>query len=370
MTIEFEPIGWVAGDTKEYNKNKWRDGSIHGKLHGEYSGTFTLRVELEGKPIPRSDYEWRVEVCNRPTVSFPQRPTIVDGGEGYVSGDRVVIGGTHHAVVDLTKKCPKKGSIYQLTSVRLGEASPDVTDEVEGGSGKGARIRFPEENMEYTDGMLIKIYVHLSSKQKPYVVKIQYGDGKQVVSPHFYVVSKGVPIEKKKERKQQRMQIQMKKKQQKQQKQQQKQKRKKSRALLSASASTKAKTPRSRPSVVHQPFPKKPRSPKPCGKEEGPMGSPPQQQQPSLSDPFFEDSSLFDFVFPTDDPFSGAARHSDLPTREPSPIEMLKESNRQLLESNRKLMGLMQDYNHRMELMESTMKQIADTMSISSRVRS
>ena len=110
------------------------------------------------------------------------------------------------------------------------------------------------------------------------------------------------------------------------------------------------------------------------------MGSPPPQQQQqqqhhyphmSLSDPFLEDSSLFDFVFPTDanDPFSGA-RHSDLPTREPSPIEMLKESNRQLLESNRKLMGLMQDYNHRMEIMESTMKQIADTMSISSRVRS
>lgn len=370
--IEFEPVGWVAGATKEYNKNKWRDGSIHGKLHGKYTGIFKLRVELEGKPIPRSDYEWRVETRDKPTVSFPQRPVIVDGGEGYENGDRIVIGGTHHATVDLTKKCPKQGSIYQLTNVRLEEASPDITDEVTGGSGNGARIRFPEEKMEYTDGMLIKIYVHLSSKQKPYVVRIQYGDGKNVFSPHFYVVSKGVPIEKKKEQKKHRMRVKLKKKE----------KKKKQRAMLSASsssaASVKSKTPRSRPAVSHQPFSKKPRSPKHDGKEVQLMSSPQRKSHTSssLSDLTFDDGGfMFPYWLPEDDDplssFSGAAVSAhELPTREPSPIEMLKESNRQLLESNRELMGMMQDCNHRMTLMESTMKQIADTMSINNRVRS
>ena len=185
--LTLETLGWSKNCTVEYNKSRWSDGCVQMKLHGKCTGKLSLSVELGEVDMLHSYVEWKAETSNG-CYTFPYPYTILNGGSGYVVGDEIKVG-NHSAVVDLTQQT--NNSIYSLKNVKHG--AYDETVEVIGGSGTGAEITFPKSEVDYEDGMTIKVHIRHSSKLKPCVIRFTVGH-KTVRSPPFFVVSKGVAV--------------------------------------------------------------------------------------------------------------------------------------------------------------------------------
>lgn len=202
MEQDFPPISCrvtgpgSTGSIMEYNRSTWGvNGCVSLQLSSVGGGEALTGAKVtvdavtvrEGKEVPLSKtfLEWKVEYPNQRALTFPQREDILEEGKGYKKDDIIRIG-NYLATVSLVTVDPK-GGIAGVKDVVRGKSSNETL--VDGGSGTGARIRFPEDMCTFEDGMVIKVHIKQSSKGSKCVARVTIGNY-TVESHPFAVVSR------------------------------------------------------------------------------------------------------------------------------------------------------------------------------------